>query len=165
MKTCIIWSQGDGGSQHTLAFAVFPKVPVQISEVDRRGCILWAQSQRGLILGLGIRRKAASSVEISKRRPRLGPICIQALRSHELSSGTLEAFAICVRLTRTQRHQQATRPPSCVLQGCYLKAVAKRSAKAAIPGTPSSISSAPMRTMGSGSESPFLAKSMLEGER
>jgi hypothetical protein len=53
-----------------------PKLPVEIGEVDRRGRILWAEPQRGLVFDLGIR---APGVEISQRGAGFGPIGVEAL--------------------------------------------------------------------------------------
>src|SRR5262252_3374829 len=93
----------DRRTQHALAVAIATGFPIEIGKIDRRRRKLWAKSQRGLVLGFGLREKAAPRIEMSERRTRFRPVGIETLGGDEFGGRAVKTFAVGDRLV-SRRH-------------------------------------------------------------
>ena len=151
MQPRIPGRRGDRRAQHALAFGIPAELPIEIGEIDRRRRVLRAEPQRGLVFGLGLGGLAAPRVEASERGARFRPIGVEALRGDELGRRALEALRDRREAGSRSEPRRAARRPGCARRDWNRTAAAKRAARAATAGTFSSMSSAPIRTIGSGS--------------
>src|SRR5215467_11394262 len=84
----------DGRPQDFLSVAIPTALAIEIGEVDRRRCKLWAQPKRCSIFGFRLGRKATAGIEVTERRTCFRPIGVEALRGNEFGCGALEALAV-----------------------------------------------------------------------
>ena len=86
-------------------------MPIQIGEIDRRGCKLRAQSQGGDKFLFGLGAVTALGVERSQRRARFGAIGVETLGGNKLGGRTVETIAISWGLPwRRDRRKQGNGP-------------------------------------------------------
>jgi hypothetical protein len=110
MQPGILRWGGDRRAQHAFSLSVAAELPIEIGEVDRGRRELRTEPQRGLELGLGIRREATPRVEVSKRAARLRPIRVafRPTSPARLCGAAAALFAGEVSRQADRRHHHPT---------------------------------------------------------
>ena len=90
MQGRITAGQGECFTKHPFSVAVPAQLAIKVRKVDRGGGKGRIEPERGAVLGLCVSCAALPSMEIGERRPCLGPVGIQLLRSDELGCGADE---------------------------------------------------------------------------
>ena len=139
------------------------QTPIEIGEVDRGRRKLRAQLERGFVFGLGLRHEAAPCIKGSERGSPLGTVRIELLGGDVFGGGAREPFTVGGRLARRgDRGEQRNGPEAHAPIGVGQQRRDQRPDLRS--GALSSMSRAPIRTIGSGSPRPFRARAMFAAD-